>query len=265
LDRRYRLNSFFVNSVRSVYNSPLTKAYADEDRQRLRDKFGDERFDEKFERWKNIEYPPIAIIDDDYPMMIEEVINVYAFGYSYAAVTSCCCLAERILNRLVLQCRHHFKSHAKYKRIHRNESFNDWELMIELIDDWKLVPENAIKRFRFLMPIRRNAVHYNHGYDFNAVAAATINALISTISEIFGVINRRDIYLAFDVPGEVWVRSAAESTPFVKEFVLPHCYWAHAVHKVDRENKRVVEQVGKLGPLTDEEFVALRRSSESDL
>ena len=51
-----------------------------------------------------------------------------------------------------------------------------------------------------------------------------ITALIAVIAEIFGVINRRDIFLVFDVPGEVWMRSSAEATPFVKEFVLQHCY-----------------------------------------
>lgn len=266
VDRRYRLTNFFVNSVRSLYNSPVGKVYADADRDRLRAQFGTDRFEEKFERWKNIDYPPIGLIDDDYPLMIEEVINAYTFGYSYAAVTSCCCLAERILNRLVLKCRHHFRYHASYKRIHRKDSFDDWALMIRLIEQWQLVPEKAIAQFRFLMPVRRDAVHYNRGYDFNGVAAPAINALISAISETFGVINRRDIYLVFDVPGEVWVRSAASSSPFVKEFVLPHCYFAHAVHDLDWDKGRIVritERLGKVGSLTDEEFVALRKSSRS--
>src|SRR5687767_4018243 len=100
VDRRYRLANFFVNSVRSMYNSPVGKDYADADRDRLRAQFGSDKFDAKFARWKNIETPPIGLSDDEYPLMIEEVINAYAFGYSYAAVTSCSCLAERILNRL---------------------------------------------------------------------------------------------------------------------------------------------------------------------
>src|SRR5688500_14433170 len=78
VDRRYRLVNFFVNSVRSIYNSPVGEAYAAADLDRLRDQFGSDNFDEKFARWKNIEYPPIGLDDDGYPMMIEEVINAYA-------------------------------------------------------------------------------------------------------------------------------------------------------------------------------------------
>jgi hypothetical protein len=74
--------------------------------------------------------------------------------------------------------------------------------------------------------------------------------------------NRKDIYLVFDVPGEVWVRRKAEGLPFVREFVLPHCYYAHAVHDVDFERKKVTDRLGKTGPLTDEEFVELRKSSK---
>jgi hypothetical protein len=92
----------------------------------------------------------------------------------------------------------------------------------------------------------------------------TITALlvIAAITEIFGVINRKDIYLVFDVPGEIWVRHEVEKYPFVKEFVLPHCYYAHAVHDIDFEKKKITERVGKIGPLTDEEFVQLRKTAK---
>ena len=72
----------------------------------------------------------------------------------------------------------------------------------------------------------------------------------------------KDIYLVFDVPGEVWVRSEAESLPFVQEFVIPHCYYAHSVHDVDLERGKVTERLGKTGSLSDQEFVELRKSSK---
>jgi hypothetical protein len=110
------------------------------------------------------------------------------------------------------------------------------------------------------MPIRHESVHYNEGYDFEPVAPVAINKLIAAITEVFGVENRKDIYLIFDVPGELWVRSAAEKQRFVIEFVLPHCYYAHAVHDIDFRTRRIAERLGKTGPLTDEEFVELRKS-----
>jgi hypothetical protein len=184
-------------------------------------------------------------------------------GDAYPAVTSSCCLAERIINRLVLRCRDYFKGHPQYKKIYRNDSFDDWDRMLRLIGEWKLIPDKAIELFAELKPVRHATVHYTHRYDFDAVAAKTINDLVAAIAEVFGVLNRPDIYLLFNVPGEVWVRSEAEPLPFVKEFVIPHCYYAHAVHDVDFKERRIriTERLGKLGPLTDAEFVELRKSS----
>ena len=256
LDRRYRLSDFFVDTRRRLYDSPLARDPQGDDF--LRGELGERDFDAKFRRWKNITYPPIGLIDE-YPQKISEIINAYSMGYVYPAVTSCCCLAERVLNRLVLRCRDHFKGHPEYKRIYRNDSFDDWGYMLRLVADWQLMSPRAVELFRELMPIRHQSVHYNDGYDFGAVVESSVNKLIEAITEVFGVMNRKDIYLVFDVPGEVWVRSEAESLPFVKEFVLPHCYHAHAVHDIDLANGRIVERLGRVGRLTDREFVELRK------
>jgi hypothetical protein len=256
VDRRYRLGGFFVDGRRGLLG---TKQYGDEEVARLQAELGVQNFDLKLKRWKGIAYPPIGLIDE-YPQKITEIINAYSMGYMYPAVTSCCCLAERILNRLVLQCRKHFKSHQEYKKVFRKKSFDDWDYMLKLIKEWKLIPSGAIELFDELRPIRHQSIHYNEGYDFEAIAESAVNKLISAITEVFGVMNRKDIYLVFDVPGEVWVRSEAESLPFVKEFVIPHCYRAHAVHDVDYANGKIVERLGKVGPLTDNEFVELRKA-----
>jgi hypothetical protein len=260
VDRRYRLVSFQVDGRRGIHGAQVAKSLADDDQKRLEDTFGSRDFEAKFRRWKNIAYPPIGLIDE-YPEKIEQIINTYSMGYAYPAVTSSCCLAERILNRLVLRCRDHFKAHPEYRRIYRNQSFDDWGRMLGLIEDWQLISAKAMGHFRTLMPIRHQTIHYNDAYDFEAVAEAVINDLIGAISEIFGVMNRSDIYLLFNVPGEVWLRSQAESQPFVKEFVIPHCYRAHAVHDIDLASRLITERLGRVGPLTDGEFVELRNRS----
>jgi hypothetical protein len=260
IDRRYRPASFQIDARRGLYDTPYGQRYAADDATHLQAAYGIEDFDAKFRRWKNIAYPTLGIIDE-YSKKIEQIINSYTMGYVYPAVTSACCLAERILNRLVLRCRHHFKAHPEYKRIYRKDSFDDWGVMLNVIEQWQLIPPKAIELFRDLMPIRHQTIHYNDGYDFDAIIVPTINKLIEAIGEVFGVLNRKDIYLVFDVPGEVWVRSQAERLPFVKEFVLPHCYRAHAVHDIDFAKGLITERLGKIGPLTDEEFVKLRKSS----
>lgn len=263
LDRRYRLMSFYIDSRRGLLRSTSehVRSHGEDLKKALYAELGPQNFEEKLNRWLQIDYPPIGLIDE-YPERIAEIINAYSMGYWYPAVTSSCCLAERILNRLVLRCRDHFKAHDKYKQVYRKSSFDDWARMLDVIGSWHLIPDKAQSLFRELMPVRHQTIHYAEVYDFEAVAPAVVNKLVAAVTETFGVMNRPDIYLVFNVPGEVWVRSEAESLPFVKEFVLPHCYRAHAVHEIDNEAGCIVERLGRVGPLSDQEFVDLRKESQ---
>jgi hypothetical protein len=258
LDRRYRLMNFYVNTVRNIISIPQLKAQADEHIEQLKSVLGDHNFSVKLDRWRKIEYPPLGLIDE-YPEKVEQIINTYCAGYFYPAVTSSCCLAERILNRLILRTRHHFKSHCHYKQVYRNQSFDNWDKMLNIISDWQLISKTAVSAMQELKPIRHQSIHYNETYDFESAAPVVINKLILAITEIFGVINRTDLYL-MGVPGEFWVRSEAQTLPFVREFIIPHCYHAHAVHDFDFDNKRVIEKLGRIGRLTDDEFVELRKT-----
>jgi hypothetical protein len=260
IDRRYRLANFYVDSRRGFFKSESLIDQQEMVLDNLKAELGRNNFEEKFKRWNQINHPSLGL-NEEYSKNLSQIINTYSIGYSYPAVTSACCLAERILNRLVLRCRSHFKSHPKYRKIYQKDSFNDWGLMLELIQDWRLIPPKAIQLFSELMPIRHHSIHYNEDYDFEGIAPDAVNKLIAAITEVFGVINRKDIYLVFDVPGEVWVRSDAEGLPFVREFVISQCYHAHAVHDVDLCERRIVERLGKTGKLSDEEFVELRKLS----
>lgn len=265
LDRRYRLVSFYVDSRRGFFRQSFGAAaeYADGQRAALRDELGPRNFEQKFKRWVEVDYPPLGLIDE-YPDAIAAIINAYSMGYWYPAVISSCCLAERILNRLVLRCRDHFKNSPEYKKVYRKSSFDDWGRMLDVIERWQLVPDTALQAFHRLMPIRHQTIHYNADYNFEAVAPVAVNNVVAAVTATFGVMNRRDIYLVFDVPGEVWVRSDAEGLAFVKEFVLPHCYHAHAVHEIDMTARRVVERLGRTGVLSDSEFVSLRKESQRE-
>ncbi len=197
LDRRHRLMSYYVDTRRGFFDADHLIDEANDLTKRLKAELGENEFDVKFQRWKQIDYPPLGLIDE-YPAKITQIINSFSMGYSYPAVTSACCLAERILNRLILRCRNHFKSHPEYKKIYRKDSFDDWERMLFLIEDWDLIPKKAIKLFRELMPIRHQSIHYNESYDFDSVALVVVNKLIAAVTEVFGVINRKDIYLVFN-------------------------------------------------------------------
>ena len=261
LDRRYRLSSFFIDSTRATYHNEHLKSQQQPYTEHLKSVFGTDNFDSKFERWLNIDYPALGLIDE-YPEKITQIINTYSCGNFYPAVTSACCLAERILNRLILKIKDYYKSSPYYKKIYRKSSFDDWSKMIQILSDWELISKKAIDAFNELLPIRHSSIHYNENYNFENVALKVINNLITAITEVFGVMNRKDIYLVFNIPGEIWVKSEAEDNPFVKEFVLPHCYYAHAVHELDRSNNKIIERLGKTGKLTDQEFIEIRNSNK---
>jgi hypothetical protein len=253
---------FYVDSTRSFFTGPEESEYLEKERLALKKvligELGESNFDEKFKRWLEIEYPPLGLIDE-YPEKIREIITAYSAGYFYAATTATGCLGERVLNRLVLKTRKHFTHTKQYKGIYSKNSFDDWSKMINLLQEWQVIPETTAGIFRELMPYRHEAIHYNEEYDFEKNVHTAINLLIKGITEIFGVINRTDLFWVFNVPGEVWVKSEKENDPFVREFVLPHCYRAHAIHEIDFESKRIIENNPKLGKLSDEEFISLRK------
>lgn len=225
--------------------------------------FGELDFDAKFARWLQIKYPPLGLIEE-YPEKISEIVQAFACGLYYPSVVACCCLAERVLNRLLLGTRDYFKSHPLYKKVYGKQSFDHWPSMIDTLLTWGVITSTAATEFRAMISVRNETIHYNDGYDFAAVAGPTLDHCIAAITEVFGVINRKDIYLVFDVPGEVWVRREAEEQPFVKVFVVPHCYRAYAAHVVNEAERRIEEYPGPIGPLTDAEFVKVRVQFEEE-
>ena len=260
--RRYRLMSFYIDARRSPYRINPDLAKVPEEQADLRFELGDKDFDQKLERWLSIDYPPLGLIDE-YPEKITEIINAYCCGYSYASMTSAGCLGERILNRLVLKTRVHFKTTQEYRRVYRKKSFDDWDKMISVLAKWNVITDEAQTAFKKLMPYRHKSIHYNEGYDFHGAAPTAINTLIEAITAVFGVLNRKDIFWVFNIPGEVWVKSSVEDAPFVKEFVLPHCYRAHAIHELFFENERITrisERGARSGPMTDQEFIEMRKA-----
>lgn len=260
LDRRYRLMGFYIDTRRNFFEpgDNFSEQMREEQRNQLKGQLGHSDFPAKFSRWMQVKYPPLGLIEE-YSEKIQQIITAYAMGLYYPAVTSCCCLVERVLNRLVIKTRDDFKHHKDHKKVHAKHSLDNWPIMIDTLLEWGVITSTAANEFRALIKVRNTAIHYKDGYDFEAVAASTIDHCIGAITEVFGVINRKDLYLVFDVPGEVWVRKSAEDSPFVKAFVLPHCYRAYAAHEVDLERRRIEEFSGPIGLLSDAEFVENRR------
>ena len=90
-----------------------------------------------------------------------------------------------------------------------------------------------------------------------------IIALLKIIDLQFNYTKRTDIFWVFDVPGEIWVKSEMANDPFVKEFVIPHCF---ALAPLDEPMVKppFKEKGARLKPLSDEEFIEIRNSKKGE-
>lgn len=267
--RLYRLITFFIDGRRGIFDdlkdikNAHVKNMQKEIKKHLILMFGEHEFSKKFKRWKSIN-PPCLYIIEEYVDKLNITIDAYSCGYFYPAMTSACALGERILNRLLLKTKKHFKSNQFYKKVYNKDSFNDWDFMIKVLADWKILNKELVDIFAKLKEFRNDSIHYNENYNFKKNTLIAINYLIEAINNLFGVMKRTDIFWIFNVPGEIWLKSEAENLPFVKEFIISHCYQAHAIHQIDEKNNKILEDGAHVGPLSDLEFIELRKRYHSN-
>ena len=257
LDRRYKIAKSYCDFRRRIVGDDPAYGVASDLIKSLENDLGQSSFNEKLQRWKSVDFPSIMLIDES-PEFIKQAVNSYCFGDYFPATTSSCCLGERILNRLLLKTRHYFKNHPTYRKIHNKDSCTDWSLMTNFLEDCSVINADTANHFRDLRNIRNFSVHYNEAYDFEAASKIAITKIITIVSNIFGIENRPDLYIVFDMPGELWVRSEFQKTPFFNEFVKSSCLLLHSRHHVDVLNNKIIEIGHQYGQLTDGEFILSR-------
>lgn len=224
----------------------------------FKDKWGESNFDEKLDRFKNLDLAYLGI-PEEYFDLLQEISSSYYCGSFYPAMTSAGALGERILNRLIIKLRDYYKSSKHYKNIYRKNSFDQWELPIKVLKDWNVITEEVSELFLKLKEYRNYSIHYNEGYDFEFNSHDAIKTLARIIDLQFNYINREDLFWIFDVPGEIWLKSDKIEDPFVKEFILPHCLrcgpFCEPIATPPIKSKKY-----PLKPFTDEEFIELRKN-----
>lgn len=254
--RMYRVGSFAfdlrVNSLKSNLDESQKNRLIDG----FRSEWGEENFDKKLKRFIDLDLAFIGM-PDEYYSLLNQVISTYVCGYFYPAQTSAGALGERLLNRLLIRTRDYYKSSRFYKKVYRKESFDNWDLPIEALNDWGVISEQVAQGFSNLKKFRNDSIHYNYGYNFEQNSPQAIKLLADIINTQFNYQTRIDLFWVFNVPGEIWVRSSVVDLPFVKEFVLPHCLFLTPF--CEPTLKPPVQGNGPIGPISDEEFIKLRK------
>jgi hypothetical protein len=249
--RLYRLAGFYIDTTPNVLQDELIKA-------RVEDIHGANDLEKKLERWHAVRRAGFWLLHE-YRDMVEEVAQAYIQGLNYPALTGACCLAERVMNRLVFSLRPHYKKSAHYKKIHRKERLQSWDDLRRILRDWKITGPEQSAGIKRLYALRTDAVHYVADYDYESAAAEAIQLTLQLLDWFFFVYDMDRIFRIFEIPGEIWVRADKQSDPFVIEFVLPHCLKAGATLTYLSEGG-YKEDGAVVGEMTEAEFIETRKA-----
>src|SRR5207247_339592 len=107
-------------------------------------KYGLGQLQQKLARWLQMN-PAALCVPVEYHELLREVEGAYIRGDFYPALTSACCLGERILNHFVIELKDEFKSSPHYKTVYNKQSLQDWEKAIEILADWKCIDVELAK------------------------------------------------------------------------------------------------------------------------
>jgi hypothetical protein len=253
----YRVLSFSLDTRVTIFNhKALDKQQADLISS-FKKEWGELNFDAKLERYKKLNLSLIGIPGEYYDLLWG-VISSYCCGLFYPAMTSCGALGERILNQLILKTRGYYKSSEHYKKIYRKQSFDQWDKVIVILKDWKVISNDIAELFTKLKVYRNDSIHYNDGYDFEKNSHDALMYLAQIIDKLFNYTSRKDLFWVFDISGEIWVRNNVVNDPFVKEFVLPHCL--HLTPFCEPTSTPPIKGMNApTKPLSDKEFIRIRK------
>ena len=254
----YRVLNFAVDLRVNSLKDDLPKEVQEGIMIDLKSKWGEFGFEAKLNRFIKLDLA-FAGVPEEYYGLLFSVVSSYCCGYFYPAMTGSGSLGERILNRLILKTRNYFKSSKHYRNVYRKDSFDNWDCPILVLKDWAIISDEVSLAFQTLKQYRNDSIHYKDGYDFESNSHDAIKALATIIDKQFNCITRKDLFWVFDVPGEIWLKSAVINDPFVKEFVVPHCTQLTPFDEPTANPPFWATNV-PLKPLSDEDFIKLRNT-----
>lgn len=253
---------FVLDTRVNIFKLPTPKSLQLQFKNQLKSELGAHDIYVKIERLIKLDLSFIGI-PEEYYNLLWTVTSIYCNGYFYLAMSSAGSLVERILNRLILKTRGYFTTTEHFKRIGRKKSFDQWDKVIEILEDWQIITKEVSELFTKLKKYRNDSIHYNGDYDFELYSHEALKTLSEIINKQFNYHNRTDLFLVYNSPGEIWVRSEKIIDPFVREFVLPYCLQLTPFCE-PFANPPIQGRNTPLKPITDEEFISIRISKNNE-
>jgi len=259
--KRYRWTKFFIDTERNLVRHPtgaidprtVSGAVGG-----VTYKHGLLEIQDKYDRWLSLS-PPSLCVPIEWHELLLEAESAYVHGDYYPALTSACCLGERILNHLIIGLRGYYTSSSRYKEVARKESFQDWNRLIEILSEWGILNDDLAQQFKDLLNLRNPAVHFGDIEDRQNKSGRAVKSVYSVTSKMFGM----DSGHFFVCEGELYIPKDKVEEPLVKEFIVPHCYLLGYKHRVgNRDGKPTIvdDEIYSEIQLSDEEFIEYRKA-----
>jgi hypothetical protein len=269
--KRYRVLAYSFDTRAVVLSTKIQEGWEDKvkgqwarNKSNIRDglihEFGGQQHEQKIQNFTDLGANPISLLTF-HNTFLSQCRNSFVLGSYYPALVSACTLGERILNRLVLRLREYFKATPDYKKVYRQESFNNWTYAIKTLESWGvLLPEPATE-FRQLERCRNRSVHFDPEADHNDrdLALEAVKLLQSIIEKQFSACGGQPWYIP-GAKGAAYVAKAYESNPFVKEVVLGSCISVGPKHRLEHGPRGWIahdDHDYEDKEITDEEFLSL--------
>jgi hypothetical protein len=192
----------------------------------------------------------------------EQIRKAFIVGAYYPALTGTSALGERILNHLLLKLKRYFTNTPEYKRIYDKHSIDNWELLLSILERWKvLLPETVIE-YTKLLKIRNASIHFRQNVDTQdrEIALNAIQRLQKVISFQFSGFGNQPWFM-ISIPGEIYIKKEWENVPFIKEIYLPNCVLVGPYHNIVSILPKIIikdESSYEKRDITDKEFIKLR-------
>jgi hypothetical protein len=222
--------------------------------------YGVENAEAKLENFRDLGPKPFSVLAF-HNRFAEQVRCSFVIGSYYPALVGACALGERILNHLVLHLREDFRHTPEYKKVFGKNSFDNWELVLDILESWGVLLPEAVHAFRALAVIRnRRAIHFDPATDTDdrPLALEAIRVLDEVIASQFGTIGSQPWFF-FTEGAQCYVKKDAESHPFVRKIYLPNAWLVGPRHIWDPTGPKVHDNYEyEDHDISDEKFRELR-------
>jgi len=267
--KRYRLINFDFDSRAEILNMEIQDSWEEKIKeQHLRNKeeikkdilleFGESDKEMKIKNFSELGPSPISILAF-HNKFFRQIRKSFIIGSYYPALTGVCSLGERVLNYLILKLRDYFKDTPEYKKVYNKQSFDNWELPINVLSSWGVLLPDVVKNFKDLNKIRNKVIHFNLETERNdrEIALKAITIFSEIIKGQFTFFGKQPWFIEGS-KGAFFIKKSYENDPFIKTVYLPNCFLVGPLHRMDfRDGKWIIIDDNKYEnkEITDQEFL----------